>query len=554
MIENSNPPENSAIAASPVIKERRSISIVWLVPFVALIIGGWLIYKAVTEKGPTISISFQSASGLEAGKTKVKFKNVEVGVVQAITIGKDLSNVILKVLMRKGSEPYLTEKTQFWVVRAQVDASRISGLDTLLGGAYIGIEPSAEGDFVKNFKGLEVPPIVTSEMKGKRFALSAARLGSLNPGSPIYFRQIQVGQVVDYKLDKEGHNIGLNIFVKSPYDQFVRENTRFWIASGLDLELTANGLRVDTESFISLLIGGIAFNTFFSDLPIPEAKENTHFKLYTTKEAASDDRYKSEDDFYVEFKESVRGLSVGAPLEFRGFRVGSLVDIEMNADFEELEFSTMVRISVEQKRMSLQIDMDESADESFSRMIKKGLRAQLKTGNLLTGQLFVNLEFHDDLPPVTTTSHKDVLVLPSLPVPSQGIVQDAARFMKTLNQMPLEEIGRDLQRTMAGVDKLVNSPELQSSLSSLTQILKELKTITRILNSDTVPQVNRVLAEVESLIKDMASWVDADSPLYEDVRNILEEMGGAARSINDLADMLERHPEALIQGKTREDR
>lgn len=554
MTENSNSPKNSPIAASPVINKGRSISIVWLVPFVALIIGGWLVYKAVTEKGPAISISFQSAAGLEAGKTKVKYKDVEVGVVQDITIGKDLSNVILKVLMHKGSEPYLTEKTKFWVVRARVDASRISGLDTLLGGAYIGIEPATEGDFVKDFKGLEVPPVVTSEAKGKRFALSAARLGSLNPGSPIYFRQIQVGQVVDYKLDEEGHTIGVNIFINSPYDQFVRENTRFWNASGLDLELTANGLQVNTESFVSLMIGGIAFNTFSSDLPMPEAKENTHFKLYATREAASDDRYKSKNDFYVEFKESVRGLSVGAPLEFRGFRVGSVVDIEMKTDFEELEFSTMVRVSVERKRMSLQIDMDVSVDERFSRMVNKGFRAQLKTGNMLTGQLFVNLEFHDDVPPVTTTSHNDLLVLPSVPSSSQDIVQDVARFMKTLNKMPLEEIGSNLQRIMAGVDKLVNSPKLKSSLSSLDQILKELKTTSRTLNSDTVPQINRALAEAENLIQDMGSWVDEDSPLYEDVRNILEEIGGAARSINDLADMLERHPEALIQGKTNEDR
>jgi paraquat-inducible protein B len=543
------------MAASPVIKERRSISIIWLIPLVALVIGGWLIYKAVTEKGPTITISFESAAGLEAGKTKIKYKDVEVGVVQSIVIGEDLSKIVLKVLMQKGSEPYLTAKTQFWVVRARVDAGSISGLDTLLGGAYIGIEPSNKGKSVKDFIGLEVPPVVTSEMKGKRFALSAERLGSLNPGSPIYFRQIQVGQVVDYKLDEEGHTIGVNIFVKSPYDQFVRENTRFWNASGLDLDLTANGLKVNTESFVALMVGGIAFNTFSSEAPMPEAKENSHFKLYATKDEASDDRFKSKDDFYVEFKESVRGLSVGAPLEFRGFRVGSVVDIEMKTDFEELEFSTMVRVSLERKRMSFHVDSGETEYERFFRMINKGFRAQLKTGNLLTGQLFVNLEFHEDLPPVISMPlYNDLPLMPSLPSPSQEIVQDAAKFMKKLNQLPLEEIGKNLQRTMAGVNKLVNSPELQTAFSSVDQILKELKTTTRTLNSDTVPQVNRALAEMDNLIKDLGRWVDADSPLYEDVRTTLQELAGAARSINDLADMLERHPEALIQGKTREDR
>lgn len=542
------------MAASPVIKKQRSISIVWLIPFVAVIIGGWLAYKAVTEKGPEINISFSSAAGLEAGKTKIKYKDVEVGVVEAIEIGEDLSGVNLVVQMKKGTGPYLTEKTQFWIVRARIGAGQVSGLDTLLGGAYIGIEPSTEGKPKASFTGLNTPPIVTSEMVGKRFVLNAERLGSLSPGAPIYFRQLQVGQVVAYELDEKGDNIGVNIFIESPYDKFVRSNTRFWVSSGLDLQLTADGLNIDTESFVSLMIGGISFNTFSYDESKPAADENSEFKLYQNRGEALDDRYRSDEDFYVEFEDSVLGLSVGAPLKFRGFRVGSVVDIELKANLETFDFSTMVRINFEEKRIALPTQVtNQEFKKRITDFVNRGLRAQLRTGSLLTGQLFVNLEIHDDLPPPKTIeNYNELLVIPSLPSPTEDIMKGVASIVKKMDQLPLEEIGSDLQGTTAGINKLVNSSKLQNTVHTLNEILKDLKVTTKTLNSHTVPQANKNIIEMEKLIKDMDSWVDEDSPLYDDLRKTLDELSRAAQSISDLADMLERHPEALIQGKNNE--
>ena len=220
--------------------------------------------------------------------TKVKYKSVDAGVVEDIAISPELDHVILKIRMNKGATPYLTENTSFWVVRARVTASQVTGLNTLLGGAYIGLEPNQEGEPADSFVGLEIAPIITSEMEGKRFSLHAPRLGSLNPGSPIYFRQVKVGQVVDFKLDEDGNDIGINIFIDSPYEQFVRENTRFWIASGLDLQLTANGLRVNTESIVSLMIGGIAFGAV-SDEPSP-----CHFKVNPNSFAAQFTKSRTE--------------------------------------------------------------------------------------------------------------------------------------------------------------------------------------------------------------------------------------------------------------------
>jgi paraquat-inducible protein B len=545
-------------AAAPEIKQRRAFSIVWIVPVVALLIGAWLAYKAISEKGPTITITFESADGLEAGKTKVKYKDVEIGTVQTIELDKNLENVKLTVEMEKDAESYLKEETKFWVVRARVAAGQVTGLGTLFSGAYIGIIPASEGKSKRYFKGLEKPPIVTGEVPGRIYRLVASRLGSLNPGSPIYFRQIEVGKVVDYTLGSDGQSIDVQIFIQSPYSQYVRTNTRFWVASGLDLDLTANGLRIDTESVVSLLIGGLAFANFSHEKLGPEAEENAIFKLYDTYEEARDDRFKLKRDYMIEFKDSVRGLTEGAPVEFRGIQIGEVVDFGMQADFDKMIFTTPVRVRIEPERLisnfagEEQIVSGEKLKDRIHRMVKKGFRAQLKTGSLLTGQLFVDLDFYPDAPPVELRFMDGLPIVPSVPSSSQEIMQGITRFIRKLDQVPLDEIGRDLQRSIAGIDRIVNGPDLRKSLDSLRRIFADLENTTQSLNADTVPQINATLKEMEKVVKDLDGWVSADAPLQGDLRQTLQELAAAGRAISDLAELLDRHPEALIQGKESE--
>ena len=544
---DSSPPISEA--AIPVVRQRRTISVVWVVPLVALVIGGWLAYKALTEKGPTITISFQSAEGLEAGKTKIKYKDVELGKVSAIDLSKDFSHVTVTAEMVPEAKEYLTDKTRFWVVRARVTASQVTGLGTLFSGAYIGIEPGLGGKVQRHFKGLEKEPMVTGETKGSKFTLTGARLGSLNPGSPVYFRQIEVGQVVDYQLGTDGENVSIEIFVNSPYNHFVRENTRFWLASGLDLNLTANGLRVDTESVVSMLIGGLAFATFSREDPGPEARPEMAFKLYDTYEKARDDRYTVKRDYIIEFHESVRGLSIGAPVEFHGLQIGVVESIELEADFEKLDFVIPVRISIEPQRLNLPIVDSAEQKNNMQRMLAKGFRAQLNTGSLLTGQLYVELNFFENAPPAELRRFKGLVVIPSMPSTSREVVQAITRFVRKLDQLPLEDIGRDLQRTMAGLNRLVNDPNLRNAIQSLRTILADLETTTQSLNAETVPKVNAALVEMETVLKDLDGWVSADAPLQGELRSTLEELTAAARAVSELADLLDRHPEALIQGK-----
>ena len=254
-----NVPENEIPEA--VVKPRKGISIVWIIPIVALLIGAWVAYKSISEIGPTIVITFNDAEGLVAGKTKVKYKDVDVGLVETVALDEDLEHVRVTVEMDKGAKSYLTEKTRFWVVKARIRAGSVSGLGTLLGGAYIAMDPVSGGKFVKDFVGLESIPVVTTDQQGQHFQLKATRRGSLDIGAPIYFRQIQVGEVVSYQLSEDNKTVNFKVFINEPHHHKVRENTRFWNASGIDVSLSAAGFNVDMESAVSLISGGLAFET-----------------------------------------------------------------------------------------------------------------------------------------------------------------------------------------------------------------------------------------------------------------------------------------------------
>jgi len=339
--------------ARAVVKPKKSISIVWIVPLVALLIGGWLAYKAVTEKGPTITITFEDAEGLEAGKTKIKFKDVEVGQVEEIRLSPDLSQVMVTVQLTKDTKDYLSENTRFWVVRARVAGGGVSGLGTLFSGAYIGMDPGKPGKKARSFKGLETPPIVTTDLPGRHFMLKAETRGSLDVGDPVYFRQIQVGQVVAYEMEKDGHAVDIKIFINAPHHERVRKTTRFWNAGGLDVSVDANGIKVNTESFVTIMIGGIAFETPKDSEPGPAAKKGEIFRLYDRREDIYKKTYVKKTLWLLHFEGSVGGLSVGAPVKFKGIKIGDVINIELEFDYDAMAFRIPVEIETEPERIAM---------------------------------------------------------------------------------------------------------------------------------------------------------------------------------------------------------
>jgi paraquat-inducible protein B len=553
MNEGDSVKKHAARAPEAQIQTKSSFSIIWVVPIIALLIGGWLSFKAMSEKGPEITITFETADGLVADKTVVKFKDVEVGKVTHIDLNDDASGVVVTVEMTPNAESYLREKTQFWVVRAKVTAGEISGLGTLLSGAYIGCNPSNEGKQQKHYKGLEKAPILTADLPGRHFVLRSKELGSLDQGSPIYYRGIPVGQVVDYNFDESAESVLFKVFIEDPFHEKVRENTRFWNASGVDFTMDASGIKMDTESLVSIMSGGLAFDLRPHDLPGKQAEANQDFVLFKNREASNELRYNIREYYIMYFDQSVRGLSPGAPLEILGIKVGEVVKIELQFDMNSLDFRIPVLVYLEPERLNIlvteegevvrgeekteeleEIDKDRERDDSQAKeMIAKGFRAQLKTGNLLTGQLYIDLGNYPDAPPAELREENGYTVFPTIPAPFERIVQRVDNILKKVEKVPFDKIGK----------------ELQVAVESLAETLDEIKDMSGNINKETVPKVNAALDSLQETMQGIDTTLGPDSSLNYNARQVTAELSLAIRSIRSLLEYLERDPQALILGK-----
>jgi paraquat-inducible protein B len=520
-------------AARAVVTPKKSVSIVWIVPLVALLIGGWLAYRAITEKGPTITISFQSAEGLEAGKTKIKFKDVEVGQVEEIHLSPDLSKVMVTAQLTKDTKDYLSENTRFWVVRARVAGGGVSGLGTLFSGAYIAMDPGKRGKEARSFTGLETPPIVTTDLPGRHFILKAERLGSLDIGKPVYFRQIQVGQVVAYEMEKDGHAVDIKIFIHAPHHERVHKNTRFWNAGGLDVSVDASGIKVNTESFVTLIIGGIAFETPMDPDPGPAAQEDEIFRLYDTREDIYKKTYVEKTRWLLYFEGSVGGLSVGAPVKFKGIRIGEVIDINLEFDHDAMAFRIPVVIEIEPERITWTGRETIARERGTEILVEKGLRAQLKQGNLITGQLYIDVDMHPDEPPGKIVYGGNYPEIPTIPTPIEEITRGITKIVDRLEKLPLEQIGNDLRETLGHLNK------------STEQLLKLMQN----LDNTLVPEATDTLERSQTTLMKLDRLLSAESPTGHELKRVLTELADAARNISVLADYLGRHPESLVFGK-----
>jgi paraquat-inducible protein B len=527
----SNPAEGAPPAAE--VRTKRSFSIVWVIPLVALFIGGWLAYKALSEKGPTITITFEDAEGLEAGKTKIKYKDVIVGQVTDIVLSKDLSHVELTAEMGRGSEPYMTDQTRFWVVRARVAAGQVSGLGTLFSGAYIGVDPKEGGKPQNRFKGLEVPPVLTGDLPGRHFTLRAEDLGSIDIGTPVYYRKVKVGKVVSYALDVKQDDLKIRVFIQAPYHEKVNKETRFYNASGVDVVLDSSGLRVNTESMVSVVLGGIAFENSFGMRASEQAPEEFAFRLYPDRESSKQKEYTEKQYYLLYFQDDVRGLSNGAPVSFRGIQVGQVLDFSLVFDWKKRDFRIPVLIEIEPERMKQIHGTLPKGMSLIDEFVARGLRAQLKTGNLLTGQKFIDLAFHRNAPPAKVRRDEAYPVLPTIPQPLEQLISSVEQILDRLKKIPTDEIGR----------------EVKSAVASLDNVLRRTDATVGKINENVLPEITITLKKLQASLAEIDKGYGADSSTNQDLRKSLDELSEAARSIRVLTEYLQRHPESLIRGK-----
>jgi paraquat-inducible protein B len=532
----------------------RQFSIVWIVPLVAALIGAWLIYKAQSEKGPIITITFQTAEGLEAGKTKIKYKDVDLGQVQKISLSPDLTQVVVTAKLLKQAEDLVSENTRFWVVRARINVSGVSGIGTLFSGVYIGMDPGKPGKPSRRFAGLEEPPIVTADLPGRHFVLKAEKRSSLDTGSPVYFRQIRVGQVVGYQLAEDGQSVTIGVFINSPYHRFVYKNSRFWNASGLDLSIGAEGVQLNTESMVTMLVGGISFDVpSYLETEGPAAADQV-FNLYENYTASQEKTYLVKNYWVLYFAGSVRGLSPGAPVEFRGIKIGKVVDIKLEFDTRGRDFRIPVLVEMEAERF---IPTSELAQEEERRtildfLVEKGLRAQLKIGNLITGQQLVSFDIFPNAPRRQIAWNDPYPQFPTVPTPIEEISSQVSHILTKLDKMPLEQIGNDLRDTVRSTKQLMGAPELQEAARNLNGILMETQQLIGELRTGVTPDIAATLSQAKQSLAAVETILNEDAPLQVNINNALVELTAAARSLRALTDYLERHPEALIYGKKKD--
>ncbi len=530
------------------IKPRSKFSIVWLVPIIAILIGSWLAYKAWSEMGPEISISFKTADGLEAGKTKIKYKNVEIGVITTVEINPDTHDIEVKADMEKKVAPFLTDKTSFWVVTARVNASGASGLGTLLSGAYINVDPNTEGKKSRKFTGLEIPPVISGAVSGKRFILHSKSLGSITRDAPVFYRKFNVGRVEDVKLNDDGQSSTINIFIKAPYDKWVNTSTKFWNSSGVDVSMSASGFNIKTESLVSILIGGISFDSDKMTTDKNLAENNAEFTLFKSQDDTIKSDFSQGMKFVINFSESVRGLTVGAPVEFRGIQLGEVTDIQAVFDPASDTIKIPVTIEIDNSKIIFKggnksVNSLANRKKRTNALVERGLRSQLETGNLLTGQLYVSLDFFPDAESFVIDWNADIPELPSVHGTLAAVKTDITGILKKVDTMmtQVNEFSYKLNNDL--------EPQFSETLKQVNAMMVQVKELSYKLNHNLEPELTNTLKQVDKTLIDIQVILENDSPLQQDLHLTLQEFTKAAASIKNLTDYLERHPESLLKGK-----
>ena len=513
-------------------EKRKRISSVWIVPIVALIVGAWLIFESINAKGPVIQITFKSAEGVKAGKTVIKYKDIEVGKVTNVAFNQDLSSVIVTAEITKNMKPYLSEKSKFWIMKARVGLNQVEGLDTLLSGVYIVMDPEKGTDEVRKFDGLNTMPVISTDEKGTRYFLKAQDIGSIDIGSPIYYKRLNAGRVISYHLSRDGRNVDIEIFVKAPFDKLINSNTRFWNASGITANIGADGVELHTESLTAILTGGLAFDNFMTQGRGEAVKKGHYFTLYQTRKEAKKLHYRRELYFWVYFQSSIRGLSAGAPVEFRGVKIGEVVSFSLIGNADAAKFEIPILIKIEPERFMILPHKNKSSIQGVNevvlqKLIKKGFRAQLKSGNLITGELYIDLDMYKDVPPATLRKKNGLYVLPAVPGTIESLKADIQTLLDRLSSIPFEEIGKEVQMSIKDI-RTGTIPKLDATIQSTDKMMQDAG------------------ATMQSLQK---NYLDSNAEVNKKIIRLLEEMTRTSRSVKNLSDYLERHPDSLLKGK-----
>jgi paraquat-inducible protein B len=511
------PPEAKVKAVKPVSK-------IWIIPIVTLFIALWMVYYQWSNQGPLITIEFSTATGLEAGKTKIKTLDVDIGVVKKIELTKDLSGVIVTARMNVNVTSLLHQDSQFWIVSPRVSLSGVSGLGTILSGPYINMAAGVAGQTTDNFLALPGPPVTPAGTPGLHVTLNSETEFAYKKGDPVIYKGIKVGEFEDIYFNFDERIVYCNTFIEAPYHKLITENTKFWDISGVQMNLDAGGVSVSTGSVETLLTNGVTFGIPEGMASGQQISERTFFDIHTSYELASEERFKLSAEYAILVKDTVRGLQVGAPVEYRGLVIGKVLSIN---SIENLQnrlltkgYDIPVIITIQPGRIQ-QPDNQQGLEfvrKQTNIWIKQGLRATLKTGNLLTGALFVDLQHYPDAPPTEITHLLDYEVIPTITGEFSQITAKVTAILDNVNKIQLQKISdntndmlsqiaqaaKALEKTASNVDMLLDSVHKDKVSAKLTDTLENLSKLSQDFSADsqTYLELNQTMRVLQQTLKE----------------------------------------------------
>ncbi|HEY0250528.1 MAG TPA: MlaD family protein [Kofleriaceae bacterium] len=525
---------------TPVSKRKRGRpSAVWIVPAIAIIAAVALGVRTYLRQGPTITITFENADGLIVGTSDVRYKNVPIGKIDAIDLTDDRREIVVTVKLERGAASLATKDTRFWVERPRVGVGGVSGLGTLLSGAYIGVDRGESTEKVDHFIGLEKPPGVMHDQVGTRFKIQAIDAGSLGVHSPVYLNRQQVGNITSLELSLDGRHVDIEVFIESPYDHDVTTTSVFWNTSGLDVQLDASGLHVDTQSLATVVAGGIAFGWRDGDPTGERAAKNAHFNLFEDRAHAMAKPDTLALPLAMRFHEALRGVNPGSVIDFEGIRIGQVDSIQPGYDTASKQFHSDVSATVYPERLGAAYQelaaegqrMGKTGPQMLQLLVTRGLRAQLRSGNLLTGQFFIALVWGA---PSKVPEKDGTWIVPTEKGGTDQIQDQVASIVAKIDKIPFDQIGGDVHQATQAASSLLGH-----------------------LDHDVVPNAQALVAKADAamaaLRESLASIRDnvaaPDSAIQQSTRATMEQLENAARSLRGLTDYLQHHPESIVRGR-----
>lgn len=537
---SNNITEQNVTEQAALVEDSRRISRIWLIPMVALSIGIWMIYYQWANQGPLITIEFNSATGIEADKTKIKTKDVEIGVVKKVALKDDLSGVIVTARIEPSSAKLLQQDSNFWLVRPRVSLSGVSGLSTLLSGPYITMEPSNNGETVTEFVALPNPPVTAAGTPGLQLTLNSNDEFAFKEGDPIIYKGLKVGEFENIYFNLEERVVYYNAFIEAPYHKLITENTKFWNTSGIRFELAANGIEVQAGSLETILTNGVTFG-------IPEGMpagrkitKRAYFDIYKDYQTASDERYKLGVNFVILIEDTIRGLTIGAPVEYRGLEIGKVLDINLPATSQNQigseDYAIPVLITIQPSRVQ-QPDNRQGADfvrQQTLLWIQQGLRASLKVGNILTGGLYVDLQHYEDMEPEPYQTFHGYDVIPTTSGEFAQITHKLTDVLDTINGIPFDDIAGNTNTLLKSLDETAIS--FQKTAQSVEHLLKDVE------GAKTSRNINQTIEALDALLQNYSKGSKSHDELIDSLRAFQATM----EQLTPLLQQMNKQPNSLI--------